>query len=328
MARDDFPAQVKRQLALRVNYRCSNPECRAITSGPQSDPGASINLGVAAHISAASEGGPRFDAAISSEQRTSIANGIWLCQNCAKLIDSDKERFPADLLRAWRQGAEAETLDQIGKPLPGQGDSLDRDSRFGQLHRQSNPRFGFSFLHPTYWDREDPANGDGNTYRHPADPLVEVRAWGGYAVVSEDLCAWVEWTLDCEAKEKGYNLLSRVPSGRHLVDWVKESGEIVECREEVEGVRIVYETEADGHRITAMQTFVQYGDTRIGLRCQAPTDRYRLYEQLFLSISHELRILGPHAAPFARTGVLTGGSLIQSLRSLMQRLISKAKLVL
>jgi hypothetical protein len=46
-------------------------------------------LGVAAHITAASPDGPRYDQNLSSEQRKSPDNGIWLCQNCAKLVDND-----------------------------------------------------------------------------------------------------------------------------------------------------------------------------------------------------------------------------------------------
>jgi hypothetical protein len=115
MARNDFPASVKQQLANRVNHRCSNPDCRATTSGPQLEPEGSINVGVAAHITAASAGGPRFDAALSQENRASAANGVWLCQNCAKLVDNDARRFAADLLWAWKAQAEAEAFEQIGK---------------------------------------------------------------------------------------------------------------------------------------------------------------------------------------------------------------------
>jgi ribosomal protein L37AE/L43A len=47
------------------------------------------NIGVAAHISGAAPGGPRYDASMSSEARKSINNGIWLCANCARLVDGD-----------------------------------------------------------------------------------------------------------------------------------------------------------------------------------------------------------------------------------------------
>lgn len=83
-----FPI-IKNSLAHRVGIKCSNPDCRKPTSGP-SDEGNKkhINIGVAAHICAASEGGPRYDAAMSSEARAAFDNGIWLCQSCAKMIDS------------------------------------------------------------------------------------------------------------------------------------------------------------------------------------------------------------------------------------------------
>ena len=55
--RDDFDKETKETLARRVGYLCSNPSCRKPTSGPQTDPAKAINLGVAAHITAASLGG-------------------------------------------------------------------------------------------------------------------------------------------------------------------------------------------------------------------------------------------------------------------------------
>jgi hypothetical protein len=87
--RDDFSLKVKRKLAERACLRCSNPDCERITAGPHSVPSESIMLGVAAHICAASPGGKRYDPNMTREERSSIGNGIWLCQICAKLIDSD-----------------------------------------------------------------------------------------------------------------------------------------------------------------------------------------------------------------------------------------------
>jgi hypothetical protein len=112
---DDFSDAVKRVLAGRVGYLCSNPECRVPTSGPQDDPGKSVNLGVASHITAASPGGPRHDPYLTAEERSAASNGIWLCQNCAKLIDNDVQRFPIDLLKGWKASAENEAKDRLGK---------------------------------------------------------------------------------------------------------------------------------------------------------------------------------------------------------------------
>ena len=112
--RDDFTEAVKRTISLRVGTVCSNPECRKQTYGPQEDPAKHINIGVAAHITAASPGGPRYEPSFSSERRGYPENGIWLCQNCAKLVDNDSAKFPADLLRGWKQDAEREALSLIG----------------------------------------------------------------------------------------------------------------------------------------------------------------------------------------------------------------------
>jgi hypothetical protein len=117
--RDDFSEPVKRTLAAHVGHRCSNPDCRALTSGPQEEPAKAVNLGVAAHISAAAPGGPRYDDARSPEQRSGIENGIWLCQNCAKLIDNDPARFSNELLTAWRLVAEHHARYEVGKTALG-----------------------------------------------------------------------------------------------------------------------------------------------------------------------------------------------------------------
>ncbi len=86
---------------------CSNPSCKRVTSGPQEDSETAINIGVAAHIAAASPGGTRYNVEMSSSQRSSAKNGIWLCQSCAKLIDNDEQKYTVDLLHRWKNGAEA-----------------------------------------------------------------------------------------------------------------------------------------------------------------------------------------------------------------------------
>jgi len=112
---DDFQELVKKVLAARVGNLCSNPACRALTSGPQENPAKALNIGVAAHITAASVGGPRYDPDLLPEERSGPSNGIWLCQNCAKLIDNDPARFTVDLLRAWKANAEADARKRVGK---------------------------------------------------------------------------------------------------------------------------------------------------------------------------------------------------------------------
>jgi hypothetical protein len=102
--RDDFLQKVVRILAMRASYICSNPGCRYLTLGPSpSDPEKIIFLGVGAHITAASPGGPRYDATLTSRQRSSIENGIFLCQACAAMIDKNGGRdFGIEILRRWK----------------------------------------------------------------------------------------------------------------------------------------------------------------------------------------------------------------------------------
>ena len=104
--RDDFSTKDKETLSKRVGFLCSNPECRKLTVGPNTKVNKATNIGVAAHITAASKGGPRFDKYLNSDQRSSINNGIWLCQTCSKLIDSDIEKYPKELLIQWKKKAE------------------------------------------------------------------------------------------------------------------------------------------------------------------------------------------------------------------------------
>jgi|ERR1017187_988615 hypothetical protein len=113
--RDDFADAIKRTIGQRVNNRCSNPTCGAQTAGPQIDPTKALNIGVAAHITAASPGGARYDRVLTDDERSHPSNAIWLCQSCAKLIDNDPLRYTVDLLRQWKREAEEAAFSVIGR---------------------------------------------------------------------------------------------------------------------------------------------------------------------------------------------------------------------
>ena len=103
--RDDFNKETKERLAKRAGMRCSNPDCRSPTAGPDSLDG-TINVGEAAHIGAAAAGGARYDELLSREQRQSLDNGVWLCRRCAKIIDADEFGYPKSKLLEWKEVAE------------------------------------------------------------------------------------------------------------------------------------------------------------------------------------------------------------------------------
>ena len=107
-SRDDFPKPVVDVLAKRAAFICSNPDCRALTVAPsEQDDTKFLYIGKAAHICAAAEGGPRYDATMSPEDRKSASNGIFLCSNCADMIDKNNGfDFPVDRLQAWKNDHE------------------------------------------------------------------------------------------------------------------------------------------------------------------------------------------------------------------------------
>lgn len=160
--RDNFSAATKELLAKRVGLLCCNPECRRSTSGPQAIPDGVVNIGVAAHISAAAQGGPRFDETLSAEQRSDSSNGIWLCQACAKLVDNDPVRFDRAVLESWKRAAErSASMALVLGPL---GSSASQQNIYAKIER----------LMPALLEemREDIAN-------HPTtrEFIIMMRAW-------------------------------------------------------------------------------------------------------------------------------------------------------
>lgn len=111
--RDDFKRDVIRTLQERAGNRCSSPHCRRLTTGPNANPEKATRIGVGAHITAAAEGGVRYDASLTSEERSSIRNGIWLCQSCARMIDVDPLRYTVFRLLTWKQDAEQDATNEV-----------------------------------------------------------------------------------------------------------------------------------------------------------------------------------------------------------------------
>jgi hypothetical protein len=113
--RDEFSPDTKLALAKRSGFLCAI--CRAFTVGPSKEsPAAVTNVGVAAHISGASPGGPRYDASLSRAARVSITNGIWLCQTHAKLIDDDAVTWTTARLQATKAAHEESVAPEVGVP--------------------------------------------------------------------------------------------------------------------------------------------------------------------------------------------------------------------
>jgi hypothetical protein len=115
--RDDFSKQTKQYVALRAGHQCSFTGCPQRTVGPSEESPAGVTIvGDAAHICAASPGGRRYVASMSSEERSHIDNAIWLCATHARLVDRDEVTFTIEGLRQMRLDREAACALEIRRP--------------------------------------------------------------------------------------------------------------------------------------------------------------------------------------------------------------------
>jgi hypothetical protein len=112
--RDDFLPATRDLIAKRSGYICAYPACKRMTVGGSDDRVSGLTVtGVAAHITAASKNGPRFDKDMSVEERISETNGIWTCQIHGKFIDDNPSRCSVEELRRWKAQHEKWVFDRV-----------------------------------------------------------------------------------------------------------------------------------------------------------------------------------------------------------------------
>jgi hypothetical protein len=112
--RAEFSAATRKIIAGRAGYQCSVLNCGRSTMGPGPGQGQVIDTGMAAHIYAASPGGPRGTGGLSAAERSEPENGIWCCYSHGKAIDSDSgNAFSAAQLKAWKRLHEARKSAEI-----------------------------------------------------------------------------------------------------------------------------------------------------------------------------------------------------------------------
>jgi len=103
--RDNFPGDVIKAIKEQSAYICSNPDCKKLTVAPSLRDEMKVRyMGKVAHISAAAVNGPRFISGMSAGERMSIANALFLCSNCADIIDKNSGLdYSIDLLQSWKK---------------------------------------------------------------------------------------------------------------------------------------------------------------------------------------------------------------------------------
>ena len=117
MMRDDFSPTVKTTLAGRAGWKCSFPNCGRSTAGPSAESADKwIKNGIAAHISAAAPGGPRYDINLTHEQRSDISNAIWMCPTHGTLIDKDQTAYTTADIKEWKAAAELRAKGDLENP--------------------------------------------------------------------------------------------------------------------------------------------------------------------------------------------------------------------
>lgn len=113
--RIEFSNATKSIIAGRAGYRCSMPACRAVTIGPGHTAQEVALTGVACHIFSARARGPRGQGGLSPKQLSNATNGIWMCQNHGRLVDTnDGGAYPASLLISLRNLHEAWVIREQG----------------------------------------------------------------------------------------------------------------------------------------------------------------------------------------------------------------------
>jgi hypothetical protein len=112
--RDNFSKQTVIEIAKGVGWRCSN--CMRPTVAANQAQDDTLIIADAAHICAASPGGPRYDPTQTSAQRRAKENGVWLCKVCARIVDLDPAKYTVDVLRKWKRDAQERALREMLTP--------------------------------------------------------------------------------------------------------------------------------------------------------------------------------------------------------------------
>lgn len=126
--RDNFNKLTREKIAKGAGWLCSFPNCQAPTVGATSDGEEVIDIGIAAHICAAAPGGPRYDDKMSPEERSSAKNGIWMCSDHGKAIDSKDPMFTVELLREWKQQARTDSWRRVLRHEQARGPAVKADA--------------------------------------------------------------------------------------------------------------------------------------------------------------------------------------------------------
>ena len=106
-ARQVTPATFQRLCMLSGN-ECAMPNCQKKLIAEDGI----TKISKVCHIEAASEGGSRFNASMTDDQRRGFDNLILLCDEHHSIIDNkeNEEKYPVDLLKEWKRTHESKMI--------------------------------------------------------------------------------------------------------------------------------------------------------------------------------------------------------------------------
>lgn len=117
MKRIEFNKTTKDIIARRAGYKCSFPGCNKTLVGPGLNSNEWITIGEYSHIFSAKKKGPRTSGNLSPQELKSPQNGIFLCRNHHKIIDtkSQDKKYTSDLLTRFKNRHEFRISAEIGE---------------------------------------------------------------------------------------------------------------------------------------------------------------------------------------------------------------------
>lgn len=100
---NEFSPKIIKNVRERSAFICNRPLCRKLTvkASYDNDTDSDI-LGEAAHIYPAAKNWARFDESIHPIFIKSQKNAIWLCRECARLIDKNPKKYTVEVLFKWK----------------------------------------------------------------------------------------------------------------------------------------------------------------------------------------------------------------------------------
>lgn len=115
--RIEFDDKIKLIIASRAGFKCSFPGCNKTLIGPGVENDESTTIGECAHIFSAVPKGPRTNGGLSDLELKRPENGIYLCRNHHKIVDSkaDDNKYTSDLLIRYKNRHEFLISAELGE---------------------------------------------------------------------------------------------------------------------------------------------------------------------------------------------------------------------